>query len=429
MINPNDLKVLRELAEWKALCAASAVNREKIDAWYAHDAGEATGRVMVLAEVDYLQDKRRTITEQDLQCVDPWARGVERGLRLLKYQVEVLKDDHVASPYIDFTPFVSCSDFGIPSGKRYEAGGAQDSFHYVAPLQTLDEAELARLRHRTFTWDREAEDAHRGRLESVFAGILQPRRRTGPWQFHMPLTSTAIEMVGLDNLMVLMYDNPQGLHRLMAFLRDDMVAYTQFLEHSGLLDANNEDDYVGAGSMGFTRSLPNPCSGDRLCAGDRWYGMESQESVGISPDQFGEFVFPYMKAISQQYGRVYYGCCEPAHPILDYLKTLPNLARVSVSPWADELKVGDFCRQSGVVYSRKPTPNILSAEHFDENAQRAHLQATIEAAHGCRLEFIQRDVYTTNNQPERFVRWVELVREVAQKHTCSCRIVNQLPDC
>ena len=74
---------------------------------------------------------------------------------------------------------------------------------------------------------------------------------------------------------------------------------------------------------------------------------------------------------------------------------------------------GPFCRDSGVVYSRKPTPNILSSNTFDEAKQQEILNTSARLAKGCSLEIIQRDVYTTNNQPERFVRWVEMARKAA----------------
>lgn len=414
-LDDRDLGVLRSLGEWAAQEAVSERNREKIRAWYAHDAGAPDRRVMVLAETDYLQDERRPVTEADLRCQDPWARGIERQLRQRRFEVEVLQDDHVVSSHIEYSPFVGASWFGVPSGRRYEEGGARHAFHYVPPLQNLDDADFARLSHRTFRWDRDAESRHRERLEAVFTGILPVRRRTGPWQLCMPLTSTALELVGLDQFMVLMYDNPEGLHRLMAFLRDDMVAFTRFLEEQGLFDLNNEADYVGAGSMGFTRRLPAGDVAARVRAKDRWFLVESQESVGIGPAQYAEFVFPYLKDLAALYGRVYYGCCEPADPVIDCLRTLPHLSRVSVSPWANEEKMGAFCREQDVAYSRKPTPNLISSERWDECAQREHITKTVAAARGCRLEIIQRDVYTTCNQPERFVRWVEIVRQEAAR--------------
>jgi hypothetical protein len=413
-LNEQDLAVLRELGQWKAETAGSKANQEKIAAWYAHDAGLASRRVMVMAEVTGLQGKRVAVPQGELKCVDPWARELEWNLRLKQFEIDVMKDDHIASPFIEYAPVVRMSDFGVPSGRHVEKGAAAYAFCFRPALETLDAGDFARLKHRTFTWMRDEEEQIRQRLEAIFDGILPVRRRSVAWQFYMPLTSTALDLVGLDQFMVLMYDNPDGLHRLMAFLRDDMMALNRFLEENGLYDLNNEEDHVGTGSTGFTRTLPAAGFSGKVRAKDRWFTVESQESVGISPAQYGEFVFPYLKELAGLFGRTYYGCCEPVDPVLEYVRTLPGLARVSVSPWANEEKMGQFCRESGVAYSRKPTPNIISAERFDESQQRDCLAKTVDAAHGCRLEIIQRDVYVTNDQPERFIRWVELAREVSK---------------
>lgn len=171
---------------------------------------------------------------------------------------------------------------------------------------------------------------------------------------------------------------------------------------------------MGAGSVGYTRDLPAADYTGRVRAQDRWYGSESQEAVSLSPAQYAEFVFPYLKALAVRFGKVYYGCCEPVHPLLDCLAELPNLARVSVSKWADQPAVAEFCRRRGVVFSRKPDPNLLSGPVMCDEEIRAHIAETVAIAQGCRLEFIQRDVYTTCNEPERFSRWVEIVREAAE---------------
>ena len=58
----------------------------------------------------------------------------------------------------------------------------------------------------------------------MFGDILPVRIRGGFW-WTLGMTWTAIELIGLENLMLSMFDNPAGLHRLMAFLRDDHLAF------------------------------------------------------------------------------------------------------------------------------------------------------------------------------------------------------------
>ena len=70
-------------------------------------------------------------------------------------------------------------------------------------------------------------------------GDICPTRFRGPFYWTMGMTILAIDLIGLENLMLSMYDNPTGLHRLMAFLRDDHLAFAGWLEREGLLSLNN----------------------------------------------------------------------------------------------------------------------------------------------------------------------------------------------
>ena len=414
-LSKHDVKILRELGAWKATTSETPENREKIRAWIQHDAGIPGARVMVIAETWYTTDKYFPFSENELICSDPWARGIEREFRLKKFEIEVIRDDHMVLPWVEYAPHIHASDFGIPSS-QYRKADADLAFQYHAQLKNLDKTDFARIHHREFRRDREPEEIERQRLETVFAGILKVRRRNSQWQLSLPITNACLDFVGLDGFMTLIYDNPEGLHRLMAFIRDDHLNYIRFLEEKNLLELNNESDYVGSGCMGFSEQLPAADFSGTARAKDLWYFCESQESVGISPGQYGEFVFPYIRAIAERFGRVYYGCCEGVDPVLEYIGQLTNLKRLSISPWSNEEKIGKYCRKSNVVYSRKPSPNFFMAAEYDEGAVRAQFKKTVACAEGCRLEFIQRDVYTVNNEPERFARWVELAREAGDKH-------------
>ncbi len=415
-LSREDLRVLRELGEWKARTAESVQNREKIAAWKAHDAGVSGARVMVLAESWYTEDGVHPVPDETLLCVHPWGRYIERSLRQLRYEIEVLRDDHFALPFIEYHPNVWASDFGVPLGIHRKEKGSTAFNLQDAQLKTLIDTELARLKPRTFHHDPGAEERDRSKLEEVFSGILGVRRRNDGWQMHTPITSTCIFMTGLDNFLTLPYDNPEGLHKLMAFLRDDQLNRLRFFEEHGLLELNNEADYTGSGCMGMSNRLPEPGYAGKACLRDMWGFVESQETVGIGPAMFGEFVWPYLLEIAGRFGQVYYGCCEPVDPFWEFIGSLPNLARVSVSPWADEEKMGRYCRERSVVYSRKPSPNYYIGEKLDESGMCASLEKTVTCAEGCRLELIQRDVMTTHGDLSRFIRWVELARKIGSRH-------------
>ena len=407
---PNDTEILRQLAGRKAESAADPANVERREAWYKLDAGTG-GRPMVLAEYGGIRDKVAPLPDSLLECEDPWARGVERGFRSEIYQFETLRDDHVVEPYLTCGWHVKTSDYGVQAVQHHPTfDGVLGARRWDAPLKNLD-SDFGRLHPRTFSVDREATFAARERMAELFAGILPVHIRGGYW-WTLGMTWPAIELIGLENLMLFMFDDPAGLHRLMGFLCDDHLAYAKWLEREGLLCLNNRNDYIGSGSMGYTRDLPRPdwMAGDPVRTRDQWVLLESQETVGVGPEQFEEFIFPYQLRIAERFGKVYYGCCEPVHSRIGVLKKLPNLARISVSPWADEAVMARECGGE-IVYSRKPNPSLISTERFDEGVIRADLRRTLDVARGCRVELVMKDVHTLNNQPERLPRWVQLARE------------------
>jgi hypothetical protein len=278
------------------------------------------------------------------------------------------------------------------------------------PIKDLDR-DFALLKPRTFSVDREASLENRQMLESVF-GDMMPVRMRGSFYWTMGMTIQTVELIGLESLMLSMYDNPAGLHRLMAFLRDDHLAYADWLEAEGLYTLNNENDYIGSGSRGYTADLPRskPSADGRVRKEDLWVLLESQETVGVSPELFEEFIFPYQVSIAERFGKVYYGCCEPINTRWHVVKRMPNLARVAVSPWADQEFMAEALGRK-YVFSRKPNPSLISTSVFDEAAIRADIRHTLDVARGCRLELIMKDVHTLNNEPDRLERWIQIARE------------------
>jgi hypothetical protein len=198
----------------------------------------------------------------------------------------------------------------------------------------------------------------------------------------------------------------------MGFMRDDQLALIDWLEKENLLNLNNENDYIGSGSTGYTRQLPKADGkqGGAVRAKDLWVLSESQETVGVGPDLFEEFIFQYQLPVIERFGLCYYGCCEPVHTRWHVLKKIPNLQRVSVSPWCDEVFMAEALGRK-VVYSRKPNPTQISCEKFDEELIRQDLRRTLFAAKECSLELVMKDVHTLCGRPERLGRWVELARE------------------
>lgn len=412
-IGQRDIDILRRLAERLAQLAEHPENVERRRSWYVHHDG-GSGRPMVLAEMQGVMNEMPV--DAALECEHPRARVLERGLRVELYQFEVLRDDHVLEPYVNLRWDVQTSTFGVEPVVHYaDTGDRLGARSWDPPLTNLT-TDFEKLRHRSFTVDRDATGARKAELESIFEGILQVRLR-GPYWWTFGMTWTAIDLIGLENLMLFMYDEPEGLHRLMQFIHDDFLAFANWLEAEGLLTLNNENDYVGSGTLGYTRRLPRidwtPDAPVRKA--DQWVLLESQETVGVGPEQFEEFIFPYQQDLAERFGLLYYGCCEPVNNRWHILERIRNLHSVSVSPWADEEFMASALGRD-YVYSRKPSPTLISTSSFDEDLIRKDLRHTLDVARDCRVEIIMKDVHTLNGRPERLARWVEIARsEIAEK--------------
>jgi hypothetical protein len=363
-------------------------------------------RPMVLFETWTLEDY---VSGEELLCKDPLFRGTEYHMRWTLRQAEEVGDDIVLEPSWRVGWEVSGTDYGveIPSHHAQDLEGGNVGYTYDHPLKSP--ADIDRLKPRTWAVHRESTHRRTERLAEAFGDIL-PVVLHGTASLHAGLTGDLFRLLGNDRLLTWVYDEPESIHRIMAYLRDDRIAYHQWLESEGLLGSNNYWTFVGSGSPGYTTALPQPGPQGTAKLKDLWVWMESQETTCISPRMFKQFFLPYMAEVSSLFGLVYYGCCEPVHDRWDLITdAIPHVRAVSVSPWCDlrliAEKLGRTC-----VFSRKPRPAPISGTAADWEALEQDLDATLEAAKDCNLEIIFRDVYRIGGDRTRLRRWVEMVR-------------------
>jgi len=224
--------------------------------------------------------------------------------------------------------------------------------------------------------------------------------------------------MGMEAFFLAMYECPDALHRLMTYLRDNALSIMRWYESEGLLVLNNGNQASFGSSYNFTDELPQPdFDGEHVRLSDMFLSTNSQETVGVSPESFGEFCFPYYRAVCEPMGLLYYGCCEPAHPFWEYISQMPHLKKVSISRWCDEEFMGDALRGTDIVYSRKPDPNFLSVDRtLNEEAWAAHINKTLDATRGVSTEFIIRDVYTLHDDIENARKAVAVAkREISAR--------------
>jgi len=413
-ISTHDRTILREIGARIAEVGSSAVMDERRRLSIKLNRLEAERPMVLLWPGGHLIDAE--FAPEKLACEGAWAKGIERQLREKLWNHEVIGDDIVINPRFEHRGFTIASDYGVQSTKSWgNDGQGHGSMIWDPPLKDLP-ADLEKLHFRRHTYDRAFFQAERALLEDVFAGVLPVVHRGIWYQWTMGLTIDAVDLIGLERFLIGMYDEPEHLHALMAFLRDDHQAMLDWYEQEGLLQPNNGDGMMGAGGNFYTDLLPQPdfVPGQPARLKDCWALSESQETVGVSPELFEEFVFQYQLPIISRFGLACYGCCEPLDTRWHIIKQIPNLRRVSVSPWSNIHVMAENLGK-GYIYSRKPNPTLISTEQWDEDAIRTDLRDTLLASKGLNVEFIMKDIMTDCGQPWRYARWIEIAREEIDK--------------
>ncbi len=201
----------------------------------------------------------------------------------------------------------------------------------------------------------------------------------------------------------------------MEILRDGHLAKLDFLEASNLLP-DNTDMYVGSGGFGYTTRLPQKDFTGRTRLKDMWGFCESQETVSVDPELFAEFVLPYQMPILERFGLNCYGCCEGLDSRWDYIKHIPNLRRVSVSPWADEAKMAEQLG-SDYIWSRKLNPAKLAMADMDTGSIRAELRSALDVstANNCVIELLMKDNNTLGHNPQNVIDWCRIAKEEIER--------------
>lgn len=407
IIKQSEREYLRELAKRQLEIANLPIMEQRKKRWYAHNRGETISPMVIFetkyCEADFL----------DLKCESELAKIIELELVRNITNFEKLNDDKVVENYIQIYWDIDIETFSLDMSEKY----ADDSIGYTT-IQHLKELEnsmhlIGETKRRV---DKEGTYALKNAILEVIGDILDVKIKIPPsFNWAVSPSKKAEYLMGLESMMFAPYDCPDEFNELYRRLTEDAIETFAWLKAEGLLVLNNGNDYAGSGSYGFTDLLPTEeCKKTGIITTkDLWVNLNSQETVGVSPDMYGEFYWPYYQKLAKEFGQVYYGCCEPTNPIWDkYLSTLDNLRKVSISPWADINFMAERLRGTNIVYSRKPSPNIVAYDRgFDAEAYREHIRESVIAARGCNLEVICRDVYSLSGDRQKLTTAVDIINE------------------
>lgn len=400
-----DRAILKGLAQKVEEIAHRPVEEEKKKLWYLHNDLKPC-RPIVFCDPE--NGWYEIITHDQIKCKATLAKLWEFKLRKEIFWGEQMGDDKVVSPCFCVQYVFHETDRGAP--KKLVGDGGDGSFTWEPPIK--DYAHVSELEFAQIIVDYEKTNKLKNLAEEIMGDHLEIKLE-GCWWWSVGMTAELIFLIGLEKLYIDMYDNPDGIHTLMKFLRDEKLSKFDFLEKNNLFTLNNENIYNASGGFSFTNELP-PKDFDpfHIKTKDLWGFAESQETVGVSPGMFNEFVFQYQIPLLKHFGMNSYGCCEPVNTRWDFIKTIPNLRRISVSAWADEAKMADYLGKD-YIYSRKIPSAILAMPEMDEDYARTNLKATLQYARECHIELIMKDNHTIGHNPQNVIKWCTMAKQEA----------------
>ena len=412
-LSAKDLAVLRGLAQRLAEIGNLPVQMEKAELWRRLNRLEHVRPLIMLHNATW----HETGSEIQLVCESEVARQHEWGMRASLYQWDNVRDDSVYDATA-YSPIVyRNTGWGLDidaTRPEHEFGACQ----FNAVLKG-DEDPASIINLPTVTVDQEETDKIYQRMCSIWDGIMPVRKRGAAWSW-FAIMDTFIQWRGLDNAFVDMIDRPAWVHAWMNRMTEWHMSEWDQMEKLGLLALNNGQQGavgVGPGGLGITDQLPQKdFDGTHVRRCDMWGHATTQIFAEVSPAMHDEFALAYESRFLSRFSLASYGCCEPLHLKVDLIrKRIPNLRRISMSPWVD-VAAGASALRDQIIFSYKPNPAILGMSSFDVAEVRRQLRDVFEKTRGCVIEVIMKDLHTVNKQPQRMGQWVKMALALAEEY-------------
>jgi hypothetical protein len=400
--------ILRNLANKIADIAVKPIMEPRRQLWRQHNSLKSTYPMMLLFPEGSWQE---LLPESVLLCRGPEAREIEWNLRHRIYTHEHFQDDTVIEAEWVVPAVIHSTGWGLESQlKRTEEfrGG-----YCIEPVLKNRE-DLKKMHFPELTYDEGATQHKVAQMQDLLGDILDVKFK-GRAHISFHLTYQYIFVRGTNELFMDMATEPEFVHEFMNFLMEGNLHEFKQWEDFNLLSLNNDNTYNTTGGNGYTDELPKPgFDANRVRPEDLWASAEAQELAGVSPEMHNEFALKYEKQLLERFGLTGYGCCEDLTHKLDYVFTIPNIRRISCSPWADVPKCAEKLK-GNYIFSWKPNPAHLVGA-FNPGLVRKYIRGAVEVAraHGCVFEMILKDTHTCENQPNRFDDWAQIGREVIQ---------------
>ena len=407
----SDKDALRELGKRRGAIAALPVNAERRRLWQAVNELRSERPMVWIFEQPWNE-----FPPGELQptCAHPLCRQIETQFRKELYQWHTMQADMIMPPAVEVPPALHDTGFGI--GEQVDVARTDPTSSIVSRhyhIQIKDEADVEKIKMPVITLDQAEWDRRFDVLSDVFNGVL-PVEKAGVTGTSVSAWDLLVRLTGVEEILMDIHMRPAYVHRLMERLAAAYDRRIEQWEELNVLGLNNHR-WVGGGYQ-YTDELPQPdFDPDRVRPVDMWGRSMAQIFSAVSPAAHEEFALQYECRWLNRFGLAYYGCCEPLDKKMDILrKHIPNLRKVSMSPWID-LDTAIEGVGTDLVFSWKPNPAMVAEESWNEDHVRSEIRTTLERLRGMHVEIILKDISTVRHDPQRLTEWSRIAVEEAER--------------
>jgi hypothetical protein len=222
---------------------------------------------------------------------------------------------------------------------------------------------------------------------------------------------------GLEEAMLDLVERPALVNEAVERMTDAWMRELDQFEAQNLLSLDCNNTRIGSGGYGYVSALPGePFDPANVRPRNMWGCSNAQIFSDVSPEMHWEFALRHDLRWLERWGLAYYGCCEPLSGKIHLLRRVPNLRKISMSPWNDWDRAvreigGDY------VFSFKPSPAVFVEDTWRPERARADLKRVLDKTRGlCHVEIIMKDISTVRYRPQALWEWAGLALEVAREY-------------
>lgn len=408
-LSQNEVDTLRGLAIKYMEIATKVEQRQTMELWKSLNRSKMQ-RPMVL--IDQLPWNELNINDE-LTCVvtDSFWKNIEIDLRMKLFKWKYFPVDMVIEPYITIPQSIIFGSYGLDANVEklsLTKGETAPSVHYTSVLNEYDDIE--KIKDLTFSINVKENKKRIDEAKYIFEDIA-PIKQSHGVLFHLGVWDNLTAYMGIEDAYFNIVDRPDFVHACMERITQATLAG---IKNANKLKIHDDISNLCHCSHIYTDELlPDFGQGKGPISKNSWAFGLAQLFTSVSPKVTEEFELPYITRMAEKFGMIYYGCCDRLDDRLDIIKKIPNLKKISCSPWSDRKRFAENIGET-LVMSNKPTPAFIASKNVNWDEVRKDLQLTYDLAKSNKvnLEFILKDISTVSNQLENLIKWAKIAKEI-----------------